>query len=287
MNFADTLIVRGRYQEKPALPFTPGMEAAGVVLEVSSGVADIEGGQRVVALLDYGGFAEQAIARATDVVALPDGVDFVTASAMPIAYLTSYLALVDRARLRRDEVLLVYGASGGVGLTAVEAGRSLGARVLAVASSDDKLEVAREHGADEVINYRTEDVRERVEAMAGGVDVVYDPVGGDLFEAALHCINPGGRILLMGFASGTVPQIPANHLLVKDASALGFSIGQFRKHEPERVRVALAELLAMYEAGKLHPLVSRVLPLDQAVEGLRVIESGRAVGKLVVRLSEG
>jgi NADPH2:quinone reductase len=287
MNFADTLIVRGRYQEKPALPFTPGMEAAGVVLEVSSGVADIEGGQRVVALLDYGGFAEQAIARATDVVALPDGVDFVTASAMPIAYLTSYLALVDRARLRRDEVLLVYGASGGVGLTAVEAGRSLGARVLAVASSDDKLEVAREHGADEVINYRTEDVRERVEAMAGGVDVVYDPVGGDLFEAALHCINPGGRILLMGFASGTVPQIPANHLLVKDASALGFSIGQFRKHEPERVRVALAELLAMYEAGKLHPLVSQVLPLDEAVEGLRVIESGRAVGKLVVRLREG
>jgi NADPH2:quinone reductase len=240
-----------------------------------------------VALLDYGGFAEQAIARATDVVALPDGVDFVTASAMPIAYLTSYLALVDRARLRRDEVLLVYGASGGVGLTAVEAGRSLGARVLAVASSDDKLEVAREHGADEVINYRTEDVRERVEAMAGGVDVVYDPVGGDLFEAALHCINPGGRILLMGFASGTVPQIPANHLLVKDASALGFSIGQFRKHEPERVRVALAELLAMYEAGKLHPLVSQVLPLDEAVEGLRVIESGRAVGKLVVRLREG
>jgi NADPH2:quinone reductase len=286
MNFADTLIVRGRYQEKPALPFAPGMEAAGTVLEVAPGVDGIDVGQRVVALLDHGGFAEQAVARASDMVALPDGIDFVTASAMPIGYLTSYLALVDRARLRRGEVLLVYGASGGVGLTAVEVGHNLGARVIAVASSDDRLAVARAHGADETINYRIEDVRARIEALVGGVDVVYDPVGGDLFEAALHCINPGGRILVMGFASGTVPQIPANHLLVKDASALGFSIGQFRKHQPERVRVALTELLSMYVAGQLHPLVSQVLTLNEAVEGLHLLEAGRTVGKLVVRLRD-
>jgi len=284
MNFADTLIVRGKYQEKPALPFAPGMEAAGVITEVASGIEHFAAGQRVVALLDHGGFAEEAVARTFDVVPLPDGIDFIIAAAMPVAYLTSYLALVERARLRPGEVLVVYGASGGVGLTAVEVGRSLGATVIAVASSADKLAVAEERGAHHGINYRTEDVAERVAALAGGADVVYDAVGGELFDAAMHCINPGGRILVMGFASGSVPQIPANHLLVKDASALGFSIGQFRKHRPDRVGAALARLLTMYDAGEIHPLVSRVLPLDEAIEGLRVIESGRAVGKIVVRL---
>jgi NADPH2:quinone reductase len=284
MNFADTLLVEGKYQETPPLPFAPGLEAAGVVLEVAPDVHDILPGERVVALLDHGGFAEEAIARAQDTVVVPDEVDLTTAAAIPVAYLTSYLALTERARLRSREVLVVFGASGGVGLTAVEVGRALGARVIAVASSSERLAVARQHGADDVINYRSEDVRERIEAIAGGADVVYDPVGGDLFEAAMHCIKPGGRILLMGFASGTVPQIPANHLLVKDASALGFSIGQFRKHRPDLVRSALAELLRLLAAGQLHPVISRVLTLDEAVEGLRTLESGRALGKLVVQL---
>ncbi len=241
-------------------------------------------GERVVSLLDHGGFAEEAIARGSDVVAIPDDLDDVTASAIPIAYLTSYLALVERARLQPREVLVVFGASGGVGLTAVEVGHGLGARVIAVASSHDKLASALERGASDAIAYTSEDVAARIEELAGGADVVYDPVGGDLFDAAMHAINPGGRILLVGFASGAVPQIPANHLLVKDASALGFSIGQFRKHQPERVRLALAELLRMTVEGRLHPLVSRVLSLDEAAEGLRELQAGRTVGKLVVRL---
>lgn len=284
MNFADTLLVRGRYQEKPPLPFAPGLEVAGVVLEVAPGVQHVLPGERVVALLDYGGFAGEAVARASDVVALPEAIDFASASAIPVAYLTSYLALVERARLQRGEVLVVFGASGGVGLTAVEVGHGLGARVLAVASTTEKLAVALERGADDGISYATEDVATRIEEIAGGADVVYDPVGGELFEAGLHAIRPGGRILVLGFASGTVPQIPANHLLVKDASALGFSIGQFRHNHPDRVRTALSELLRMTEDGRLRPLVSRVMPLEEAAEGLRELQSGRTVGKLVVTL---
>jgi NADPH2:quinone reductase len=285
LNFADTLIVRGRYQEKPPLPFVPGMEAAGLVTEVAADVDGIRPGQRMLALLDHGGFAEQAVARAVDVVPIPDAVNFETAAAFPVAYATSYLALTERGRLQSDEALLVYGASGGVGLTAIEVGAALGARVIAVASSPEKLAVACEHGAAHGIDYTKEDVRDRVLELTGGADVVYDPVGGALFDAALRCINPGGRILVMGFASGTVPQIPANHLLVKDASALGFSLGRYRRHHPDRVQTALADLLRMYEAGQLHPLVSQVFPLDNAVDALHRIEAGRAVGKLVVRVA--
>ncbi|MBX7111776.1 MAG: NADPH:quinone oxidoreductase family protein [Dehalococcoidia bacterium] len=283
MNFADTLLVRGRYQEKPALPFAPGLEVAGFVLEVAPGVQHVLPGERVVALLDHGGFAEEAVARASEVVRIPEEIDDATAAAIPIAYLTSYLALVERARLQPREVLVVFGASGGVGLSAVEVGHGLGARVIAVASSHDKLATALDRGADDAVSYTEEDVAARIEELAGGADVIYDPVGGELFEAGLHAINPGGRILLVGFASGTVPQIPANHLLVKDAAALGFSIGQFRRHQPDRVRAALAELLRMTVEGRLRPLVSQVLPLDRAVEGLRELQVGRTVGKLVVR----
>ena len=286
VNFADTLIVRGRYQLRPELPFAPGMEAAGVVLEVDGAAAsDVRPGQRVLALLDHGGFAEEAVARASDVCAIPDSMDFATAAAFPVAYATAYLALAERARLEAGEVLLVYGASGGVGLTAVEVGKALGARVIAVASSADKLRVARERGADQCIEYTREDVRERVLALTGGADVVFDPVGGALFEAALRCIKPAGRILVIGFASGDVPQIPANHLLVKDASALGFSLGQVRRHRPDRVQAGLARLVGMYERGLLRPLVSEVLPLERAADGLRTVAAGRAVGKIVVQVA--
>lgn len=284
LNFADTLLVRGRYQEQPALPFAPGLEAAGVVLEVAPGVQHVLPGERVVALLDHGGLADEVVAHASDVVAIPAPLDDVTAAAAPVAYLTSYLALVERARLLPREVLVVFGASGGVGLTAVEMGHALGARVIAVASSHEKLSAARERGAGDAIAYTSEDVAARIEELAGGADVVYDPVGGDLFEAAMHAIKPGGRILLVGFASGAIPRIPANHLLVKDASALGFSIGQFRRRRPERVRVALGDLLTMVVEGRLRPLVSRVLTLEEAAEGLRELDGGRATGKLVVRL---
>lgn len=283
VNFADTLLVRGRYQEQPALPFAPGLEAAGVVTEVAAGVERPQLGDRVLALLDHGGFASEAIARAEDVARLPDAMDFATAAAMPVTYATAHLALVERARLQAAETLVVFGATGGAGLAAVEVGKALGAHVVAVASTAEKLAVAAERGADECIAYGSEDVRERLEAL-GGPHVVFDPVGGAMFEAALHSVRPGGRILVIGFASGSVPQIPANHLLVKDASALGLSLGQLRRHQPEAVRAALDDLLRMWGDGALRPLVSERVSLDEAPEALRRIAGGRAVGKLVVDL---
>jgi len=286
VNFADLLIIRGEYQEKPPHPFAPGMEVAGVVTEVASGVTGIAVGDRALAFLDAGGgYAEQAVARAIDVTRIPDGMDWATAASFPVVYATSHLALVHRARLQPDEVLLVHGASGGVGLTAIEVGKALGATVIASASSDDKLAVAREHGADHLINYTSEDIREQMLALTGGADVVYDPVGGDAFTASLRCINPGGRILLIGFASGTVPQIPANHLLVKDASALGLSLGQLRKHRPDAVQTAMRELLEWYVQGRLHPLVSTTLPLDRYAEAMRLLRDRRSTGKVVLEVS--
>ena len=282
VNFADTLITRGEYQERPPLPFSPGMEVAGVVREVAPYVSTVAPGERVLALLDHGGYAEMAAARAEDVVAIPEGMDFATAATFSVVYVTSHLALKLRARLARGEVLLVHGASGGVGLTAVEVGKALGATVIASASSAEKLAVARDHGADLLINYAEEEIRERVLALTGGADVVYDPVGGEAFRASLRCIKPGGRILVIGFASGEVPQIPANHLLVKDAAALGLSLTQVRKHQPGAIREALRELLGWWSAGKLRPLVSETLPLDGYADGLRAILERRVTGKLAL-----
>ena len=282
VNFADTLITRGEYQEKPPLPFSPGMEVAGIVREVAPYVASVSPGDRVLAQLDIGGFAEVAAAREADVARIPDTMDFPTAATFPIVYLTSHLALQYRARLQTGEVLLVHGASGGVGLTAVEVGKALGATVIASASSPEKLAIAQQHGADHLINYAEEDIRDRVLELTGGADVVYDPVGGDSFRASLRCINPGGRILIIGFASGDVPQIPANHLLVKDASALGLSIGQIRKHQPKLIRESLTELLAWWAEGRLKPLVSATHPLEDYAQAFEAITSRRSTGKLAL-----
>ncbi|GMU41034.1 MAG: oxidoreductase [Chloroflexota bacterium] len=283
VNFADLLIARGEYQEKPAHPFSPGMEAAGTVLEVAPGVTHVAPGDRVLAFLDFGGYAEEVVAPARDVARIPDAMDWDTAASFPVVYATSHLALRHRARLEPGEVLLVHGASGGVGLTAVEVGKAAGATVIATASSDDKLEVARQHGADHLVRSDGE-VREQVLALTGGADVVYDPVGGDLFTASLRVIRPGGRILVIGFASGTVPQIPANHLLVKDAAALGFSLGQVRRRRPEAVQEALVELLRWYAEGRLRPLVSATFPFEQAIEAMRLLRDRRSTGKVVVRI---
>lgn len=282
VNFADTLITRGEYQLKPDLPFAPGMEIAGVVREAAIYVNNAAPGDRVLALLNHGGFAEVAAAHEADVITIPDAMDFETAATFPVVYLTSHLALQHRARLQRGEVLLVHGASGGVGLTAVEVGKALGATVIASASSAEKLEVARAHGADLLINYAEEDIRERVLELTGGADVVYDPVGGDAFRASLRCINPGGRILVIGFASGDVPQIPANHLLVKDASALGLSLGQVREHQPQLIRESLRELLEWWERGKLQPLVSKTYPLEEYEAALGAITGRRVTGKVAL-----
>ncbi|MCK9487076.1 MAG: NADPH:quinone oxidoreductase family protein [Dehalococcoidia bacterium] len=287
VNFADTLLIRGEYQEKPPFPFSPGMEVAGIVAEVSPGVEGIREGERVLAMLEAGGgYAEEAIARASDVTPIPDAMDWAVAASFPVVYATSHLALSHRARLQPGEVLLVHGASGGVGLTAVEVGKALGATVIATASSPEKLAVAHAHGADHLVNYATEDIRERVLEIAGGVDVVYDPVGGEAFAASLRSINPGGRILVIGFASGSIPQIPANHLLVKDAAVLGLSLGQLRNHRPEVVQQAMRELLAWHAEGRLRPLVSQVLPLEDYAEALRLLRDRRSTGKVVLRVHE-
>ncbi|MDA0270448.1 MAG: NADPH:quinone oxidoreductase family protein [Chloroflexi bacterium] len=283
VNFADLLITRGEYQVKPPHPFAPGMEVAGVVTEVAPGVTHVSPGDRVLAFLDHGGFAEEVVAPGRDVARIPDSMDWPTAAAFPVAYATSHLALRHRARLEAGEVLLVHGASGGVGLTAVEVGKAAGATVIATASSAEKLEVARQHGADHLVD-SSGDVREQVLALTGGADVVYDPVGGDLFTASLRCVKPGGRILVIGFASGTVPQIPANHLLVKDVAAMGFSLGQMRQHRPDAMQGALAELLDWYADGRLHPLVSALVPFEEAVDALALLRDRRSTGKVVVRI---
>lgn len=232
VNFADTLTTRGAYQLKPPLPFSPGMEIAGTVRAAASDVAGLAPGDRVLAQLDWGDFAEIASPRQADVALIPRQMDYATAAAFPIVSLTAHLALRHRAQLLPGEVLLVHGASRGVGLAAVEVGRAIGATVIAAASSPEKLALAGEHGADHLVNYTTSDIAEEMRSLTGGADVVFDPVGGDAFRASLRCINPGGRILIIGFASGDVPQIPANHLLVKDAAALGLSIGQLRTARP-------------------------------------------------------
>ena len=284
VNFADLLMTSGQYQEKPPLPFSPGFEAAGTVREVGEGVTGFALGERVVAMTDWGAFAEQAVARASDVFVLPAEMDFATAAALSIAYGTAYGALTWRAALKPGETLLVHGATGGVGLAAVEVGRAMGATVIATASGPDKLALAEARGAHHVIDYRHEDVRTRVREICSGVDVAFDPVGGAAFEASLRVANWGARIVIVGFAGGTVPQIPANILLVKNASAIGFYFGSYRRRRPELLPGAFAQLFAWYREGRIRPLVSEKLPLDRAAEALLRLRDRRATGKIVLEL---
>jgi NADPH2:quinone reductase len=284
VNFADILMTGGQYQEKPPLPFSPGLEAAGTVTEVGEGVTGFALGERVLAMTDWGAFAEQAVARAGDVFAIPPEMDFATAAALSIAYGTAYGALTWRAELKPGETLLVHGATGGVGLAAVEVGRAMGATVIATASGPDKLALAKARGAHHVIDYRHEDVRARVKEICGGVDVAFDPVGGAAFEASLRVANWGARILIVGFAGGTVPQIPANILLVKNASAIGFYFGSYRRHRPELLPGTFAQLFAWYREGLIRPLVSERFPLDRAAEALLRLRDRRATGKIVLEL---
>lgn len=284
INFADGLIIQGKYQEKPALPFAPGFEVAGEVIEVAPGVTRVGVGDTVFAVLDHGGFADEAVAQAEDVHRLPAGMDFATGAAFPIAYGTSHFALTDRAGLRAGETLLVHGAAGGVGLTAVECGAALGATVIATAGGADKLAIAAAHGAEHGIDSRTEDVRARVKELTGGrgADVVYDPVGGELFDASLRCTAPDGRILVIGFASGTVPQIPANHLLVKNLSVIGVYWGIYRRLAPQRISDSFDQLRDWYEAGLLKPRVSHTFALADAATALKALKDRAVTGKAVL-----
>jgi NADPH:quinone reductase len=284
VNFADTLIIAGQYQNRPPLPFTPGFEVAGEVVACAAGVTRWRPGDRVLAVVDCGGFAEEVVAPESNVCGLPDAVDDITAAGFPIAYGTSHLGLKYRANLAAGEILLVHGAAGGVGLTAVEIGRRMGATVIATAGSGAKLKVAAEYGAEHLIDYRSEDIREKVKEITGGrgADVVYDPVGGDVFEASLRCTAAGGRILVVGFASGTVPQIPANILLVKNLTVIGYSWGPYRQLAPEMMKASFAELLVWLAEGKIRPHVSRTFPLEQAREALDALRARRSTGKIVL-----
>jgi len=283
VNYADSIMVAGKYQTRPVFPFSPGLETAGVVAACGEGVTRFVPGDRVMAILAYGGLAELALADEAETFAVPDAMPFDEAGAFPIAYMSSHVAIRWQGRLEAGETLLVLGAAGGVGLTAVEIGKAMGARVIAGASTTDKLAVARERGADETVNYATEKLTERVLALTDGkgADVCFDPVGGELFDAALSALGWGGRMLLVGFVGG-IPQIPANRLLVKHRAALGSSLRYFRWHAPDKLRRTVDELLGWYGEGKLRPCITHRLPLGKSVEAIRLLTDRKAHGKIVV-----
>lgn len=286
INFLDTLIIAGQYQVKPPLPFIPGAEAAGIVTEIGAGVSGFKQGDRVVAMTENGGYAEEVVVPADKVFPIPDKMDFIAAAGFPITYGTSHVALTYRAHLQAGEWLLVLGAAGGVGLTAIEIGKVLGAKVIAAARGADRLAVAQQHGADHLIDYSREDLRERVKAITGGrgANVIYDPVGGDAFDASLRCVAWEGRILIIGFASGRIPQIPANIALVKNADIIGFYWGSYQLHKPEVPRESFRELFRWFEEGKLKPHVSECLDLKDVARGLELLKQRKSTGKVVLRV---
>jgi NADPH2:quinone reductase len=285
VNFADSLVVAGKYQEKPPLPFVPGFEIAGTVAEIGAGVEGFSVGDRVMALTGSGGFADEAVVPADSAFRIPDAMSFEAAAGFPIAYGTSHGALDWRAHLQPGEILLVHGAAGGVGLTAVEIGKAMGATVIATASSAAKLDIARGRGADHLID-SNDDVQARIKELLGErrVDVAYDPVGGAAFDASLRTIAWEGRILVIGFAGGTVPQIPANILLVKNCSVLGFYWSSYRSRRPALLRQSFATLLGWVADSRLRPLVSETMPLDRAIEAIGRLKSRQATGKLVLTM---
>jgi NADPH2:quinone reductase len=286
LNFADLLLIAGQYQEKPSFPFTPGAEAAGVVAEVGAGVSNIRVGDRVIVLAGLGAFAEEIVVDAARVMPMPAKMDFAAAAGFPIAYGTSHGALDWRARLQPGEWLLVYGAAGGVGLTAVEIGKAMGARVIACTGGAEKLAVAKEHGADLLVDYSREDIRERVKEITNGrgANVVYDPVGGDAFDAALRSVAWEGRIVIIGFASGRIPQIPANIALVKNLSIIGFYWGSYQSRKPELLQQSFAQLFRWFEEGKLNPHVSQRFDLKEVSNALELMRQRRSTGKVVLTM---
>jgi NADPH2:quinone reductase len=285
VNFPDYLMVTGKYQVKPPLPFTPGIEAAGEIIECAPDVADLRPGQRVVALARRGGaFASELTLPAPFVVPIPDIMDFVTAAGFPVTYGTAHLALTHRGQLRSGETLLVTGAGGGVGLAAVEVGKWLGARVIAAAGGADKLKIASEHGADDLIDYQTTSLRDRIKDLTGGVDVAFEPVGGDIFDQCSRVMNWEGRLLVIGFASGRIPSAPANLILVKNYSLVGVVFGAHIEKFPESVRLRIQELLRWYKDGSLKPHISRTFPLDQAAVALNEMAARNVRGKIVLTI---
>lgn len=281
LNFADLLMAKGTYQDTPALPFTLGMEVCGTVIAQGEGVTTPAVGTRVAVFGGQGGLAQQGVFPAALCRPVPDAMPSEVAAGFMVAYGTSHLALTRRAHLQAGETLLVLGAAGGVGLTAVEIGKALGANVIAVARGADKLAVARQAGADHLIDSDTQDIKHAVKAL-GGADVVYDPVGGEAFKAALGACNREARVITIGFASGNVPQIPANIILVKNITVIGFYWGGYLQFNANALTDSLSDLMALYTSGKLHPHISNVLPLDRAQDALDLLASRKSTGKVVV-----
>ncbi|WP_035252807.1 NADPH:quinone oxidoreductase family protein [Actibacterium atlanticum] len=283
LNFADLLMIKGKYQDTPAVPFTLGLELSGTIEAVGPGADSSLTGKNVAVFAGQGGLAEYGCFPVDRCVVMPENMSFAEAAAFQVAYGTSHVALDYKARLQAGETLLVLGAAGGVGLTAVEIGKRMGARVIAVARGAAKLDVARKAGADICIDAEVDDLREQIKAL-GGADVVYDAVGGDLFRAAFRATNPDGRILAIGHASGDVPQIPANHLLVKNISVLGLYWGGYMKFKPSVLTDSMAQLFSWFAEGGLTPHISHELPLERADEALELLKSRRSTGKVVVTM---
>jgi NADPH:quinone reductase len=284
VNFPDTLIIQGKYQIKPPMPFSPGGEVSGIIKEVGEGVSHLKVGDKVFSLTGFGGFAEEVVADAKTTLRMPEGMDFITASSVMYTYGTSYHALKNRAVLQAGETLLVLGAAGGVGLAAVELGKIMGARVIAAASTDEKLELCKQYGASDVINYSTEDLRERIKQITAGkgVDVIYDPVGGAYTEPAFRSIAWKGRYLVVGFAAGDIPNLPLNLPLLKGASVVGVFWGAFASNEPKQSMQNFQELLGFIANGNLKPHVHAQYPLEQAPTALNEILDRKVMGKVVV-----
>lgn len=284
VNFPDTLIIQGKYQVKPPMPFSPGSEVAGIVKEVGEGVTGIRVGDHVIASTGWGGFAEEVVVSASKIIPMPAGLDFTIASAFVLTYGTAHHALKDRAQIQPGEALLVLGAAGGVGIAALEIGKQLGARVIAAASSEEKLAVCRQHGASEGINYASEDLRERIKHITGGqgVDVIFDPVGGSFSEPALRSMAWKGRFLVVGFAGGEIPRIPLNLTLLKGCSIVGVFWGAFTEREPQRNAENLRELMDWLSQGILKPHISATYPLERASDALYDMLNRKVLGKAVL-----
>jgi len=285
LNFPDYLMVSGRYQVKPALPFTPGLEAAGEIVELGPQVKDFSLGQRVLAVMRRGGCFTTKLAIDIDrIVAIPDSMDYVTAARFPIVYGTADLALTHRGHLQNGETLVVTGAAGGVGLAAVEIGKCLGARVIAAASSVERLAIAKSRGADATIDYSREDLNLRIKALTNGAgaDVIFDTVGGNVFDGCVRAMNWEGRLLVVGFAGGRIPQVPTNLILVKNYSVIGVAFGAQSERDPQGTSRRLVALLEWYAEGKLRPMPAKTFPLDQAGEALQQFAAHRVTGKLAL-----
>ena len=287
VNYPDVLIIQDKYQVKPPLPFSPGSEMAGTVKALGAGVTTVRPGDGVIAFSTYGAFAEEALVDAARLVPIPEGMDFVTAAAFLLTYGTAHHALRNRADVKPGETLLILGAAGGVGIAAIEIGKVLGLRVIACASSDEKLAVCREHGADGTVNYATEDLRERIKALTGGagVDLIFDPVGGAYAEAALCSSNWRARCLVIGFAGGEIPRIALNLPLLMERSIVGVYWGEWTRRTPVEFASAVRELSGWFREGKLRPHVTATYPLERAAEAIRLLADRKVKGKVVVEVA--